>query len=130
MITFPLPLLGVIGGLAAGFWFYFVGVWTTFAGLFFALLCFAYILFERSLRQYYITPRRVEMVTGFIAKSSKEALIEDIRAINVVRRGLAGMLGIGTVEFNTTGDEPEVTFDNVWAAKDVKALVRRIQDSE
>ena len=130
VMTFPLPLLGLVGGIFAGAWFNALGVWMVFGGLFFALLCFVYLIFERSLRQYYITPRRVEMVTGFIAKSSKEALIEDIRAINVVRKGLPGMLGIGTVEFNTTGDEPEVTFDNVWSAKKVKALVRHIQDAD
>ena len=37
-------------------------------------------------------------------------------------------MGVGTVEFNTTGDEPEVVFQDVWAANEVKALVRRIQD--
>jgi hypothetical protein len=32
------------------------------------------------------------------------------------------------VDFFTTGDDPEVTFRDVWAAKKVKILVRQLQD--
>lgn len=130
VITFPIPLIFLIGGVVGGVWFATLGEWVTLSGFLVALLSFAHITFQRSVRQYFISPRRVEISTGFIAKSSREALIADIRAINVVRSGIAGMMGIGTVEFNTTGDEPEVVFKNVWAANKVKALVRQIQDAE
>ncbi len=129
VVAFPWPFLGAVAGVVAGFWLNTYGSWVTIGCFIVALACFAYILLERAMRQYTITNRRVEVITGLIAKSSKEALIDDIRAINVVRRGIPGMLGIGTVEFNTTGDEPEVVFRDVWAAKEVKALVRKIQDA-
>ncbi len=130
VITFPIPLILLLGGVIGGVWFGTLGEWVTLSGFLIALLSFAHITFQRSVRQYFISPRRVEISTGFIAKSSREVLIADIRAINVVRRGIAGMMGIGTVEFNTTGDEPEVIFKDVWAANKVKALVRQIQDAE
>jgi len=130
ILSFPIPLFLIIGGVVGGIWLSSAGEWLTLAGFLIALLSFGYISFQRSMNHYFISQRRVEVSTGLIAKSSKEALIEDIRAINVVRRGPAGMIGVGTVEFNTTGDEPEVVFDNVWAADRVKALVRRIQDAE
>lgn len=130
VITFPIPLIFLIGGVVGGIWFGTLGEWVTLSGFLIALLSFAHITFQRSVRQYFISPRRVEISTGFIAKSSREALIADIRAINVVRSGFAGMMGVGTVEFNTTGDEPEVVFKDVWGANKVKALVRQIQDAE
>jgi len=128
LVTFPLPLICLVGGVLGGLWFSWAGEWVTLTGFLIAIISFAYIAFQRSVRQYFISAKRVEISTGFIAKSSREALIADIRAINVVRRGITGMMGVGTVEFNTTGDEPEVVFQDVWAANEVKALVRRIQD--
>ncbi|NLT72556.1 MAG: PH domain-containing protein, partial [Verrucomicrobiaceae bacterium] len=74
------------------------------------------------------TPRRIEKITGLLARSSQEVRIEDIRAINVTCRGLIGILGIGTVDFFTTGDTAEVSFHQIWAAQKVKTLVRRLQD--
>ena len=130
LITFPIPLFLLVGGVVGGIWLSFYGEWVPLAGFLIAILSFGYISFQRSLQKYTISPRRVEVTTGFIAKSSREALIADIRAINVVRRGIAGMLGVGTVEFNTTGDDPEVTFHDVWKADRVKSLVRQIQDKD
>ncbi len=66
---------------------------------------------------YLITDRRVELVNGLIAKSSREIRIQDIRAINVSRQGILGLFGIGTVEFASAGsDGVEVAFDKVWNA--------------
>ena len=53
---------------------------------------------------------------------------EDIRTINVRRSGLAGLLGIGNVEFSSTGDGIDVEFSDIWAAQRVKLLVRDLQD--
>ena len=76
-----------------------------------------------------MTGRRIEVVKGLIARSSNEVLISDVRAINVTCSGLIGAIGVGTIDFFTVGDEPEVTFRKVWAAKKVKSLVRQLQDS-
>mgnify|MGYP001283869533 CR=1 FL=1 len=90
----------------------------------------SWILLQRSLRLYLITPRRIEVVKGFIAKSSNEVRIEDVRAINVHTPGLAGLLGVGTVEFASAGgSEIDVEFKQVYAAHRIKSLVRRLQDA-
>jgi len=80
--------------------------------------------------QYFITSVRVEVHTGLLARSTRELRIADIRAINVERRGLAGLLGIGTVTFSSTaGPQDDVVFRQVWRAAALKHLVRRVQDA-
>lgn len=91
------------------------------------LLLFTSIL--RYFRSYYITNSRIELNWGLLIRNSKEARIQDIRAINIHRKGILGILGIGRVEFSTAGSEDvEVVFDNVWRARKIKRLVRSIQD--
>ena len=88
-----------------------------------------YLSFLRFTQDYHIMPRRVEVITGLIARSSNEVRIVDIRSINVTCRGISGLMGIGTVDFFTSGDQPEVTFRQIWAANRVKLLVRKLQDT-
>lgn len=131
-LSFPKSLalmaLAILGGIYAGD--HFGGGWLV-AGCLLALLGLSYILFERSMQLYLITPERVELVKGFITKSSNEVRVRDIRAINVRKRGFIGLLGVATVEFASAGsDQIEVAFSNIWAAQEVKLLVRRLQDSQ
>lgn len=80
--------------------------------------------------QYFISSARVEVHTGLLARSTRELRIADIRAIHVERRGLSGLLGIGTVTFSSTAGPPDdVVFRKVWRAASLKHLVRRIQDA-
>ncbi len=130
LISFPKSLSILFASLGLGLWFRDVSGWILLSGMILALIAVSHIILERSTRLYLITPRRVEVVKGLFAKSSNEVRIDDIRTINVVRRGLAGMLGVGRVEFASSGGEDvEVAFDDVWAAQRVKGLVRRIQDA-
>ncbi|NNE94121.1 MAG: PH domain-containing protein, partial [Verrucomicrobiales bacterium] len=130
LISFPKTLFLLLLSLGLGIWFRETSGWILFLGLLIALLCASYIILERSSRLYVITPKRVEIVKGLFAKSSNEVQIKDIRTINVVRKGFAGMIGVGRVEFASSGGKDvEVAFDDVWAAQKVKGLVRRIQDA-
>lgn len=124
----PFALFLVVGGITGGVWLYPLDLVFTAAGFGLALLGMSYLSFIRFTRDYRITPRRIEKITGLLARSSQEVRIEDIRAINVTCRGLIGILGIGTVDFFTTGDTAEVSFHQIWAAQKVKTLVRRLQD--
>lgn len=124
----PLALLLTVGGITGGLWLYRFDLILTAAGFALALLGMAYLSFMRFTQDYRISPRRIEMITGFLARSSNEVRIDDIRAINVTCRGLTGILGVGTVDFFTTGDAAEVSFRQIWAAQKVKTLVRRLQD--
>lgn len=128
ILNYPLSIASVVGGVVGAVWLFPID-------LRFSTLCLvlcgaglSYLTFIRFTRDYLISPKRVEVISGLIAKSSNEIRISDIRAINVTCKGLLGMFGIGTVDFFTTGDDPEVRFEKVWAAKDIKQLVRRIQD--
>ncbi len=124
----PFALFLVVGGITGGIWLYPLDLVFTAGGFALALLGMVYLSFIRFTRDYRITPRRVEKITGFLARSSQEVRIEDIRAINVTCRGFIGVIGIGTVDFFTTGDAAEVSFHQIWAAQKVKTLVRRLQD--
>jgi membrane protein YdbS with pleckstrin-like domain len=94
-----------------------------------AFLCFGSIFVERKLTTYIVTKRRVELIEGFVAKSSREIRIADIRAINVDRPGFRGLYGVGTVQFSSAGsDDVEVAFRDVWRAQKVKSLIRSLQD--
>jgi len=129
MVTFPLAFCGLVGGIIGAIWLYPTDPAFTFSGVAIAILSLGYLSLMRYTREYFITEKRVELVTGLIARSSKEVRIADIRAVNISCRGIPGMIGVGTVDFFTIGDRPEVSFTQAWAAKEIKALVRRLQDS-
>lgn len=129
IMSSPLALIALVIGVTGGIWLFPIDPSFTAAGIGISLLGLARLSFMRFTQDYLIMPRRIEMITGLIARSSKEVRIEDIRAINVSCRGLIGMLGVGTVDFITTGDSPEVSFRQIWAAAKVKTLIRRLLDS-
>ena len=131
-MSFPKTLLLMALSIGAGIYAgeVYAGGWFI-AGCLMALLGLSYILFERSIKLYLITPERVELIRGFITKSSNEVRVSDIRAINVQKQGFLGLLGVATVEFASAGsDAVEVAFSNIWSAQKVKLLVRRLQDSK
>jgi len=129
MVTFPLAFIGLVGGSISAVWLYSTDPAFTFVGITIAILSLAYLSLMRYTREYFITEKRVELVSGLIARSSKEVRITDIRAVNISCEGLPGMIGVGTVDFFTIGDNPEVSFSHAWAAKEIKSLVRKLQDS-
>jgi membrane protein YdbS with pleckstrin-like domain len=129
VLNYPASLLALIGGITGGVWLYRLDPNLTLAGLALAVAGLVRLSFVRFTHDYHIRPRRIEVTTGFIARSSREVRIEDIRSINVTCRGILGMFGIGTVDFLTSGDTPEVSFERVWAARKIKTLVRKLQDA-
>jgi membrane protein YdbS with pleckstrin-like domain len=128
-LNYPVSLVALVGGITGGLWLYRLDPNLTLAGLALAVAGLVRLSFVRFTHDYHIRPRRIEVTTGFLARSSREVRIEDIRSINVTCRGILGMFGIGTVDFLTSGDTPEVSFERVWAARKIKALVRKLQDA-
>lgn len=128
-LTYPVALLALVGGVTGGVWLHRVDPAFALAGFGLAMAGLARLGLVRLTHDYRVRTRRVEVATGLLARSSREVRIADIRSINVTCRGLVGMLGVGTVDFLTSGDEPEISFERIWAAKRVKALVRRLQDA-
>jgi hypothetical protein len=95
-------------------------------GLASLLLCGCII--DRMHQDYIISSERVEMVWGIFGRSSKEVRIADIRSIDVIQSGFLGLLGIGTVEFSSSGsDGVEVHFKNVRSPHKIKEVVRKLQ---
>ncbi len=118
----------VVGGVVGG---YLIGphsLWGMLTGFGICSLSIIYIVLARAAHVYVITARRIEAVHGLVAKDSTEIRVEDIRTINVRRSGIPGLLGVGTVDFSSTGDSVDVSFADVWGARRIKKLVRRLQD--
>lgn len=129
IITYPFSLLALAGGLSAGIWLYRYDGLYTLAGLGVAMIGLIRLSLASFTHDYHIRERRIEVITGLLARSSREVRIADVRSINVTCRGLSGLFGIGTVDFITSGDQPEVSFHKVWAARKLKQRIRRLQDA-
>ena len=96
-----------------------------------ALLMLITLWIARASREYLVTEERVEHIWGIIGRSSQEVRICDIRSIDVHERGLAGMLGLGTVDFSSAANAGiEVSFRDVRGAHKIKVLVRSLQKSQ
>lgn len=80
--------------------------------------------------RYSITPTKVIVEFGLVARSSDELRIKDIRSIAVRKRGLSGLFGIGTIEFaSAAADDAEIVFRSVDRVNGVRDLVRRYQEN-
>ena len=115
-------------GVAFGLWMGPKSLWFFIGGFGLAVMIAIGIVIDRSTRVFLVTPKRVEVIWGLFAKNSNEVRIEDIRTINIRKEGVAGWLGVGTVEFSSTGDKIDVAFTDLWAARSIKVLVRELQD--
>jgi membrane protein YdbS with pleckstrin-like domain len=93
------------------------------------ILILLYIYISRARRRYIVTNRKVEIQTGLVVKSTNEIRVKDIRSINVTKHGLAGFIGIGSVEFSSVAtDRAEVIFVNIAHADRVRDLVTNLQE--
>ncbi|MGI9243588.1 MAG: PH domain-containing protein [Verrucomicrobiales bacterium] len=127
-LRYPVAWCLVLAGSLGGYWLGPHSLAGMLAGFGIAVMAFFYIVLSRSSHVYVITPRRLEAVHGLVAKDSTEIRIEDVRTINVRRSGLPGLFGVGTMEFSSTGDAIDVSFADIWGARRLKKLVRRLQD--
>jgi uncharacterized membrane protein YdbT with pleckstrin-like domain len=95
-----------------------------------AVALIAWIKLDRSGRKYSVTNRRVSVEYGIISKQSTELRIQDIRSINLTTSGIAGLLGIGRLEFSSAAsDDADVIFWNTPGAEKIRDLVRSLQSA-
>jgi uncharacterized membrane protein YdbT with pleckstrin-like domain len=93
-----------------------------------ALLIYLAIRVDRARRRYTVTNKRIIIEFGFVDKQSNEIRLQDVRSINLVRSGFAGIFGIGRVEFSSAArDDADVIFWNTPDAEKVRDLVRSLQ---
>jgi hypothetical protein len=123
-----LSVILVAAGIFSIEYFSLLGV-AVGSGLGALILCVC--ILARMHQDYLITADRVELIWGLLGRSSKEVRITDIRSIDVHEKGTLGMLGIGTVEFSSSGtDGVEVRFKNVRKPHRVKEIVRQLQQRQ
>ena len=123
----------LIATVIGSFWFvlpdYATILWGARAALgVIALLLIGWIQIDRSRRRYAVTNKRVRVEFGIISRTSNEVRIQDIRSINLSKKGFSGLLGIGRVEFSSAAtDDADVIFWNTPDAEKVRDLVRSLQ---
>jgi membrane protein YdbS with pleckstrin-like domain len=126
---FALLLLG-LGAFCVFVYFTSGGQPFLFAPSVAGLLILIYIGVKRARQLYIVTNRKVEVQTGVIVKNSNEIRVKDIRSINVTKHGLAGFIGVGSVEFSSAAtDRAEVIFLNIAGANRVRDLVTDLQEA-
>lgn len=128
-LRYPFAWMLCAGSAIGGYLLGPTSLWYFIVGSLIAVATVVCIVIDRSTRHYIVTPRRIEVEWGLIVKSSNEVRIGDVRTVNVRKSGLKGLLGIGTIEFSSAGDDIDVTFADVHAAHRVKRLVRELQDA-
>lgn len=129
-LAFPKSLIGfatfasaTVYVLAAHIGLEWVMLLGSIAGLF-----LVFITLERTTTTYFVTSHRIEIEFGIIGRNTKEVRIRDIRAIDVHQRGYKAIVGLGTVEFDSSASSgPEVIFTNVRRPHQIKELVRSLQ---
>ena len=108
------------------FWAWFFGILLAVAGV--GILIIIWIFIDRARRSYIVTSHKLIIEWGLFAKSSNEIRIKDVRSINVRKRGLVGLLGVGDVEFSSAAtDKAEIVFASVADATGIRDLVRKYQ---
>ena len=127
-LSFVRPMLlslvlvgGAIASLPLGAKYFIIGIAL-------ASLVFCCVIIARQHRDYFVSGERVEMEWGIVGRSSKEVRIVDIRSMDVHEKGLLGLLGVGTLDFSSSGtDGVEVQFRHVRRPHRIKELVRQLQ---
>lgn len=131
LLSYPRSITLILASAFVAWQYQDLSGWVLFLGSLSAVLTAAWLTVDRSRRLYLIMPIRLEIMEGLVAKNSREVRIADIRAINIRKTGLKGLMGVGTVEFATAGgDEIDVAFQDVYGADRIKNLVRRLQDHD
>jgi len=111
-------------------WNYFLGWLLGLATLPFGVgvLIILAVLLVRARQTFRMTGERVVSEPGLIIKSSSEIMIDDVRSLNVIKTGIRGFMGIGSIEFASAATErAEVTFRNIANVDTVAQLFRELQ---
>jgi membrane protein YdbS with pleckstrin-like domain len=109
------------------FWLWVLGLALTIVGVGLLLILLIFIL--RARYTYLVTNRRAVLTIGLVIKSSKEVRIGNIRHVNILKRGLSGLFGVGHVLLPSAAtDHAEVAFRYVRRPEQIRDIIRRIQD--
>jgi len=93
------------------------------------VLMILWVIIAVAKRRYVVTSRRVFVEIGLLMKSRREVRIKDVRSINVLKRGISGLMGIGTVEFSSAArDDADVIFVGVQNADSIRKIVSDRQE--
>ncbi len=66
---------------------------------------------------------------GILSKDRMSVSIRHVRSVHVTQTFLHRLLGVGTIQISTAGDEPEFTVQDMPDPHEIREAIRRVQDA-
>lgn len=98
-------------------------------GIVVALLGTAYLWIERIRTKYIITTHRLHVREGFLSKQVQETRLRRIQNVTTNQSVVQRILGIGTVDYDTAGDDNGDRF-RMEGVRDPDALIRLVDKAQ
>lgn len=99
------------------------------AGIVIALLGTGYLWMERIRTKYIITTHRLHVREGFLSKQVQETRLRRIQNVTTNQSVVQRMLGVGTVDYDTAGDDNGDRF-RMDGVRNPDALIRLVDKAQ
>jgi uncharacterized membrane protein YdbT with pleckstrin-like domain len=108
------------------FWFVFSVLLITAFGLGILILLYWYI--KTRATTITVTDNDIMYEKGILSKDRTSVSLRHIRAVQVTQGFINRILGVGTVEISTAGDEPEFTVKDMPDPHEIREAISKAQD--
>ncbi len=107
------------------FWFILSVLLIAACGLRILILLYWYI--KTRATALTITEHEIMYEQGILSKDRTSVSLKHVRAVRVTQRFINRILGVGTVEISTAGDEPEFEVKNMPDPHQIREAISRAQ---
>jgi uncharacterized membrane protein YdbT with pleckstrin-like domain len=108
------------------FWFVFSVLLIAAFGLGILILLYWYI--KTRAATITVTDNDIMYEKGILSKDRTSVSLRHIRAVQVTQGFINRILGVGTVEISTAGDEPEFTVKDMPDPHEIREAISKAQD--
>jgi uncharacterized membrane protein YdbT with pleckstrin-like domain len=108
------------------FWFVFSVLLIAAFGL--GILILLYLYIKRRATTITVTDNDIMYEKGILSKDRTSVSLRHIRAVQVTQGFINRILGVGTVEISTAGDEPEFTVKDMPDPHEIREAISKAQD--
>jgi uncharacterized membrane protein YdbT with pleckstrin-like domain len=108
------------------FWFVFSVLLIAAFGLGILILLYWYI--KTRATTITVTDNDIMYEKGILSKDRTSVSLRHIRAVQVTQGFINRILGVGTVEISTAGDEPEFTVKDMPDPHEIREAISKAQD--
>jgi uncharacterized membrane protein YdbT with pleckstrin-like domain len=109
------------------FWFMLFVILIPAFGIGIIILLYWYI--KTRATRLTVTANELMYEKGILSKDRTSITLRHIRAVQVTQTFVNRILGVGTVEISTAGDEPEFTVTDMPDPHEIREAISRAQDA-